>query len=50
MLYNKYNTLLVQPILSKLFLAKSVICHNQNPANTTVTSQTVIYDAQNQHT
>ena len=50
MLYTKYITLLVQPILIKKILAKSVICHNQNPANTTVTNQTIICDAQNQYT
>ena len=37
MLYTKDNTLLVQPVYEEnLFLAKSVIHHNQNPANTTV--------------
>ena len=36
MLYTKDNTLLVQPSFKELFLAKFVIYHNQNPANTTV--------------
>ena len=36
MLYTKDNTLLVQPTFKEIFLAKSVIYHNQNPAYTTV--------------
>ena len=38
--------LAVQPILRNKILVNPVLCHNQNTANTTVVSQTIIYDVQ----